>query len=64
MKLSAMEPHIPRDGVTTNNGLLIQEAGDNCGDDVASAADVAGDGRGLDEDDSLGPDVLALLDLR
>ena len=44
MKLSAMEPHIPRDGVPTNNGLLILEVGDNCGDDVASVADVAGDG--------------------
>ena len=57
-------------GFPTNNSLLILEAGDSCGDDVASAADVAGDGYGLDEDDSPGPDVRArlegraLLDLR
>ena len=34
----------PGMGFPTNNGLLILEAGDNCGDDVASAADVDGDG--------------------
>ena len=57
-------------GCPTNNGLLILEAGDNCGEDVVSAANVAGDGWGLDEDDSPGPDVRArlegraLLDLR
>ena len=53
-----------------NKGLLILEAGDNCGKDVASAADVAGDGCGLEDEDSPGPEVRArlegraLLDLR
>ena len=57
-------------GCPTNNGLLILDSGDNCGEDVVSAVDVAGDGWGLDEDDSPGPDVRArlegraLLDLR
>ena len=57
-------------GCPTNNGILILEAGDNYGEDVVSAADVAGDGWGLDEDYSPGPDVPvhleghALLDLR
>ena len=35
--------HSPGMGFPTNNGLLILDAGDNCGDDVTSAADVAGD---------------------
>ena len=57
-------------GCLTYIGLLILEAGDNCCEDVVSAADVTGDGGVLDEDDSLGPDVRAhlegraLLDLR
>ena len=60
----------PGMGCPTYIGLLILEAGDNCCEDVVSAADVNGDGSGLDEDDSLGPDVgarlegRALLDLR
>ena len=45
-------------------GLLIREAGDSCGDEVASAADGTGDGCGLEEDDSPGPDVRALLEGR
>ena len=49
-------------GFPMNNGLLILKAGDNCGDDVASAADVAGDGVGLDEDDSPGREVRARLE--
>ena len=40
------------------------EAGDNCCEDVFSAADVTGDGGGQDEDDSPGPDVRARLDGR
>ena len=51
-------------GFPTNNGLLILEAGDNYREDVISAADVAGDGWGLDEDDSPGPDVWSRLEGR
>ena len=60
----------PGIGCPTNKGLLILEAGDNCGEDVASTTDVAGDGCGLEDDDSPGPEVRsrlegrALLDLR
>ena len=38
-------------GCPTNMGLLILEAGDSCGEDVASAADATGDGGGLEDDD-------------
>ena len=40
-----------------NKGLLILEAGENYGDEGASAAN--GDGSGLDDDDSPGPEVRA-----
>ena len=65
-----VEPDIPRDRMPTNKGLLILEAGDNCGEDVASVANVAGYGCGLEDEDSSGPEILAhlegraLLDLR
>ena len=36
-------------GFPTNSGLLILEAGDSCGDEVASAADVTGDGCGRED---------------
>ena len=49
-------------GCPTYMGLLILEAGDNCYEDVVSAADVTGDGGGRDEDDSPGPDVRARLE--
>ena len=49
-------------GCPTYIGLLILEAGDNFCEDVASAANVTGDGRGWDEDDSPGPDVRARLE--
>ena len=45
-------------------GLLIREAGDSCGDDVASVADATGDGGGLEDDDSPGPEVRARLEGR
>ena len=51
-------------GFPTNSGRRILEAGDSWGDEVASAADVTGDGYGLEEDDSLGPDVRARLEGR
>ena len=51
-------------GFPTNMGLLIREAGDSCGDEVASAADATGDGGGLAEDDSPGPEVRARLEGR
>ena len=38
--------------------------GDNCIEDVVSTADATGDGGGLDEDDSPGPDVRAYLEGR
>ena len=50
-------------GFPTNSGLRILEAGDSCGDEVASAADATGDGGGREDDDSPGPDVRALLTL-
>ena len=58
----------PESGVPTNNGRLILKADDNWGDELSSAA-VEGDGSGLDDEDSPGPDVRprlegrALLDL-
>ena len=51
-------------GFPTNLGLLIHEAGDSCGDEVASATDATGDGGGLEEDDSPGPEVRARLEGR
>ena len=51
-------------GFHMNMGLLIREAGDTCGEDVASAADATGDGGGLEEDDSPGPEVRARLEVR
>ena len=51
-------------GFPTNNGRLILEAGDSRGDEVASAADVTGDGCGREDDDSPGPDVRARLEGR
>ena len=51
-------------GFPTNMGLLIREAGDSCGDEVASAADATGDGGGLEDDDSPGPEVRARLEGR
>ena len=51
-------------GCPTNMGLLIREAGDSCGDDVASVSDATGDGGGLEDDASLGPDVRARLEGR
>ena len=51
-------------GFPTNMGLLILDAGDSWGDEVASAADVTGDGGGLAEDDSPGPDVWVHLEGR
>ena len=46
----------------TNSGLRILKAGDSYGDEVASTADVTGDGCGREDDDSLGPDVRARLE--
>ena len=51
-------------GFPTNSGRRILEAGDSWGDEVASAADGTGDGCGLEEDDSPGPDVRARLEGR
>ena len=51
-------------GFPTNNGLRILEAGDGCGDEVASAADETRDGCGREDDDSPGPDVRARLEGR
>ena len=48
-------------GFPTNNGLLILEADDSYGDEVASATDVTGDGCCREDDDSPGPDVRAHL---
>ena len=45
-----------------NKGLLILEADDNWGDEVASAA--VGDGSGLDDDESPCPEVRAYLEGR
>ena len=49
-------------GFPTNKGLLILEAGDSWGDEVASATD--GDGSGRDDDDSPGQEVRARLEGR
>ena len=51
-------------GCPTNIGLLIREDGDNSGEGVVSAADVTGDGGGLEDDDSPGPEVRARLEGR
>ena len=51
-------------GCPTNMGLLIREAGDSCGDEVVSVADATGDGGGLEDDDSPGPEVRARLEGR
>ena len=51
-------------GCPVKMGLLIREAGDSCGDEVVSAADVTGDDGGLDDDDSPGPEVRARLEGR
>ena len=51
-------------GLPTNIGLRILEAGDSCGDEVSSAAEVTGDSGGREEDDSPGPDVRARLEGR
>ena len=48
----------------TNSGLRILEAGDSCGDEVASVADATGDGGGREEEDSPGPYVRARLEGR
>ena len=50
-------------GCPTNMGLLIREAGDSCGDKVASVGDTTGED-GLVDDDSPGPDVRARLEGR
>ena len=50
-------------GFPTNSGRRILEAGDSWGDEVASAAEVTGDGGGLVEDVSPRPDMRALLTL-
>ena len=51
-------------GCPTNIGLLIREAGDSCGDGVVSAADATGDGGGLEDEDSPGPEMRARLEGR
>ena len=51
-------------GCPMNMGLLIREAGDSCGDDVASVGDATGDGGGLEDDDSPGLEVRARLEGR
>ena len=51
-------------GCPTNMGFLIREAGDSCGEDVASVGDATGDGGGLADDDSPGPEVRARLEGR
>ena len=51
-------------GCPTNIGLLIREAGDSCGDEVASVGDVTGEAGGIAEDDSPGPEVRARLEGR
>ena len=38
-------------GCPTNMGLLIREAGDSCGDKVASVGDTTGEDGGLVDDD-------------
>ena len=49
-------------GCPTNMDLLIREAGDSCADEVVSTADATGDGGGLEDDDSPGPEVRARLE--
>ena len=51
-------------GCPTNMGLLIREAGDNCGEGISSAAAATSDGGGLEDDDSPEPEVRALLEGR
>ena len=51
-------------GCPTNIGLLIREADDSCGDDVASVGDATGEDGGLEDDDSPGPEVRARLEGR
>ena len=51
-------------GFPTNSGLRILEAGNSCGDEVASTANETGDGYGREDDDSPGPDVRARLEGR
>ena len=51
-------------GCPTNMGLFIREAGDSCGDDVASVGDATGKDGGLEDDDSPGPKVRAPLEGR
>ena len=51
-------------GCPMNMGHLIREAGDSCGDEVVSAADATGDGGGLEDEDSPGPEVRAGLEGR
>ena len=53
--------HSPEWGVLRTWASLIREAGDICGDEVVSAADAIGDGGGLEDDDSPGPEVRAPL---
>ena len=59
-----MESRVPGMGLPTNIGTRIREAGESCGDEVASAADATGDGGGLEDDDSPGPEVRARLEGR
>ena len=51
-------------GFPTNIGRLILDAGESRGDEVASVADGTGDGGGLKDDDSPGPEVRARLEGR
>ena len=57
----AWSPTFPGIGVPTNNGCLILEAGDKWGDELSSAVG-EGDGSGLDDEDSLGPNVRTRLE--
>ena len=63
MKISGVEPYVPRNRVPTNNGRLILEAGDKWGDELSSAVG-EGDGSGLNDEDSPGLDVRARLEGR
>ena len=51
-------------GCPTNMGLLIRDAGDSCGDEVASVGDATGEDGGLEDDDSPRPVVRARLEVR